>query len=129
MKGGIHMTTITIRQNGDRFRLTAVGHATGGPEVCAAVSALVYALAGSLKNLERSGAATLGAFRLESGAADLEARGEAARDLFAMAAVGLMQIEAGYPGRVRVESNLGAARSCARKTHPPTGVQQKGDTP
>ena len=69
------MTNITIQGDGWTYRLTAVGHATGRPEVCAAVSAVVYALGGYLKNLEAAGAVTLGNFLLESGAAELEADG------------------------------------------------------
>lgn len=97
------MTNITIQEDGGTFRLTAVGHAVGGSEVCAAVSAIVYALGGYLKNLERAGAVELGTFLLESGAAGLEAHGDTARAPFGMAAVGLLQIAAKYPEQVRVE--------------------------
>ena len=109
------MTNITIQASGGSggapgtFRLTAVGHATGsGPTtgsggVCAAVSGLVYALGGYLKNLERAGAVELRTFLLESGCAELEATGDAARAPFEMAAVGLLQIAASYPEQARAE--------------------------
>lgn len=102
------MTNITIQESGGRFRLTGVGHATGRPEVCAAVSAIVYALGGYLINLEQAGAVMLGTFLLESGAAELEAQGvgpgDAARHPFGMAAVGLLQIAAKYPELVAVDT-------------------------
>lgn len=97
------MTKITIQRHDTHYRLTAVGHAAGSSGVCAAVSGLVYALGGYLKNLERAGAVELRAFRLESGAAWLEALGDTARAPFEMAAVGLLQIAAKYPEQVGVE--------------------------
>lgn len=96
------MTTVTIRRAPGRCRLTAAGHATGNPAVCAAVSGLVYALAGYLKNLERAGAVTLGELRLEPGDAVVEASGDTAGHPFGMAAVGLMQIAAEYPRQVKI---------------------------
>lgn len=98
------MTTVTIARRGPTYRLTALGHATGSSEVCAAVSALVYALGGCLKNLERTGAVSLGTFRLASGGAELESTGEASRYPYAMAAVGLAQLAARYPAQVRVDA-------------------------
>lgn len=98
------MTNITIQGDGWRYRLTAVGHATGRPEVCAAVSAIVYALGGYLKNLEQAGAAELHGFMLESGAAELEADGwDGVQAAFGMAAVGLLQIAAKYPDQISVD--------------------------
>lgn len=99
------MTNITIQGDGGRFRLTAVGHAAGSREVCAAVSGLVYALGGCLKNLEQAGQAELRGFMLESGAAEFEAAGgTAVHTAFGMAAVGLLQIAAKYPEQVRADA-------------------------
>ena len=42
------MTHITVTYGADTLRLTARGHATGAPAACAAVSALLYALEGTL---------------------------------------------------------------------------------
>lgn len=83
------MTDITIQESGRCYRLTAVGHATGSREVCAAVSGIVYALGGYLKNLEAAGKVSISTFMLESGAAEIEAYGDAAYPAFGMAAVGL----------------------------------------
>lgn len=105
------MTNITMQGDGGRYRLAAVGHAAGRPEVCAAVSAIVYALGGYLKNLEQARAVTLGTFLLESGAAELEVVGPLPADgwagvqaAFGMAAVGLLQIAAKYPEQVQVNT-------------------------
>lgn len=96
------MTTITIQRDADTYRLTAVGHATGEPAVCAAVSGLVYALGGYLTNLARAGEVTLERCMLESGAAELEASGDAARQSFELAAVGLLQVARSYPKQVKI---------------------------
>lgn len=97
------MTKVTLQHSGGTYRLTAVGHATGSREVCAAVSGIVYALGGYLKNLEQKGEVKLGTFLLESGAAEMEAIGDAVRHPFGVAVVGLMQVAAAYPKQVRVE--------------------------
>lgn len=98
------MTNITIQCSGGSFKLTAVGHAAGSPEVCAAVSAIVCALGGYLRNLEAAGTAQLRALTLEPGAAGIEARGQTARAPFELAAIGLMQIAAKYPELVAVDA-------------------------
>lgn len=98
------MTSITIRSEGDRYRLTAEGHATGSEAVCAAVSGLIYALGGYLKHLEQSGEVAVGALHLEPGRAEITATGAPAGPPFAMAAVGLMQIQDGYPRQLRVRA-------------------------
>lgn len=100
------MTLITMQHSGGKYRLTAVGHATSSREVCAAVSGLVYALGGYLKNLEAAGAVRLSTFLLESGAAEIVAEGVAARAPFEMAAVGLLQIGARYPLQVQIGGSL-----------------------
>lgn len=102
------MTNITVQKSGRVYRLTAVGHATGSREVCAAVSGIVYALGGYLKNLEQRRAVEMGTFLLESGAAEIEAysigpQPDAAQHAFGMTAVGLMQIEKKYPKQVTVD--------------------------
>lgn len=98
------MTNITIQCSGDTYRMAAVGHAAGNSEVCAAVSAIVYALGGYLKNLEAAGPVKLRALTLGSGAAGIEAAGQESRIAFEMAAVGLMQIAAKYPELVAVDA-------------------------
>ena len=81
---------------GEVCRLSVDGHATGSPEVCAGVSAVVYALAGYLTN--RVPEAEI---RLDSGRAQISCRGQ--RAMFEMAWIGLAQIEKAHPEFIRVE--------------------------
>lgn len=102
------MTAITFDgPGGGRYRLRAKGHATGSSEVCAAVSALVYALGGYLLALERSDGALESALRLDSGDAEIEAAGgEAVRAAFHMAEAGLRQLARKYPELVGVDEAI-----------------------
>ncbi len=102
------MTTITFSRPGaGRWRVRAEGHATGSEAVCAAVSALVYALAGYLMNLERHGSAQVHTRRLDSADAEIEAGGgEAVRAAFELTCVGLRQIAERYGDFLRVEHDL-----------------------
>lgn len=90
------MTRISTAVKGNRFTIRAVGHATGSVEVCAGVSAILYALAGYLINAP----VKVHALRLESGEAllDFEGGGEA----FQMAVIGLAQMGERFPGYLQV---------------------------
>ena len=44
------MTDVYLEQNGKRYLVSAKGHATGSIETCAAISTLMYSLAGWLHN-------------------------------------------------------------------------------
>lgn len=44
------MTTIYAAEAGGQYLVAAKGHATGSEQVCAGVSAIMYALAGTIKN-------------------------------------------------------------------------------
>ncbi len=94
------MTLVMLKKTGDVFSVSCRGHAVGAPDVCAAVSCLMYTAAGYLKNT--SGAETK-ALRLESGDAYICFRGEGAKELFRMLCVGLRQIEKANPGAIEVE--------------------------
>ena len=94
------MTRVHITYDPDRFTVTAKGHATGSPEVCAAVSGLVYALAGFLQGF---GAKS----RLEAGDAEVECLSSYETDLaLEMAYVGFQQIAQQYPDYLQVETNV-----------------------
>lgn len=89
------MTKITLQEGGGKFRLTAAGHATGSREVCAAVSAIVYALANYLQTLELEEGVKAEVFtmRLKSGDTILEAEGgDEVRRAFELTAAGLARI-------------------------------------
>lgn len=86
------------------YLLRAEGHATGSTEVCAAVSGLLYALAGYLENAAEEGSVTCLRRRMESADVFLHYTGDQrAEAVFAMAVIGLKQLEKQYPELVQVE--------------------------
>lgn len=94
------MTRIYCERDGDRYLIAASGHATGSEKACAAVSGILYGLAGYLAN---DGTAEIITCRMEPGDAVLQARGgEALGGAFTMAAIGLGQIAQAEPERVTV---------------------------
>lgn len=87
------MIDVYAEKDGDLFTLAVRGHATGSEEVCAGVSAIVYALAGWAENYAEADVRT----ELESGDALVTFRGGSeAEAAFDMAVIGLQQIEAGH---------------------------------
>lgn len=89
------MTRVIYRQ-GERNELEISGHATGSPVVCAAVSAIAYALAGYLANRD-----PCAVVELTDGRAHLSAVG--ADEAFLVAYIGLKQIEMSNPDFVAVK--------------------------
>lgn len=89
------MTVVNATRNGNEYALTAKGHATGSPVVCAAVSGLLYALAGYLKNAEKAGRVETEMLRIEEAFVEIRCKGS--RDAWEMAVIGLLQIEQQYP--------------------------------
>lgn len=97
------MTEIYAERDGNRFTINAQGHATGSPEVCAAISGILYALAGYVHNAS-DGSTISYDERLKSGFVYLDFHGgPGAAGAFDMAVIGLKQIEARYPEFLRVE--------------------------
>ena len=99
------MTTIQARRSSGGFRCTirASGHATGSEKACAAVSAILYALAGYLKNVGDGRSVPVVEIRLESGDAVIDFwADEEAKGAFEMAVIGLAQVAKAEPERVRV---------------------------
>ncbi len=99
------MTTILARRSSGGFRcaIRASGHATGSEKACAAVSAILYALAGYLKNAEADRRLPVVEIRLESGDAVLDFwADEEAKGAFEMAVIGLAQVAKAEPERVSV---------------------------
>ena len=90
----------------ERHFLTARGHANYAPVgqdiVCAAVSALLYALIAALRDKEKRGACQVREVSLSKGCADIAAEG-AVEDAFLLILGGLRQLEARYPDCVSVE--------------------------
>lgn len=97
------MTKVYAEKDGSRYSIFANGHATGSPEVCAAISGILYALAGYVRNAA-DGSTLAYDERLESGSVRLHFRGGAgAEGAFDMAVIGLKQIETQYPELLQVE--------------------------
>lgn len=82
--------------------LSLEDHATGSPAVCAGASAIVYALAGWLRNHEPDELT----IRLEPGEAWIWCRRDEMVDAaFGVAMAGLLQMAKKYPRYIRVEVN------------------------
>ena len=94
------MTTVYYEAQGGRCLLSVRGHATGSPAVCAAVSGLVYALAGYLVNCE---GVLLYNKVLDSGQALLHFQGDqGAQAAFRVTLIGLAQIAKAHPEQVEL---------------------------
>ena len=94
------MTRVRARRRGRRCSLEARGHAAGSREVCAAVSGILYALAGYLANA----GCRVYQKRMESADVLLEfGQGRGGLAAWRMAVVGLKQLEQAYPELVRLE--------------------------
>ena len=94
------MTRVYLEQDGQQYTVSCKGHATGSVETCAAVSCLVYTLAGWLRNtsvlvLEE---------KLEDGDALIQYHGGAAAETaFDMICVGFLQLQEQYPEYISVD--------------------------
>lgn len=98
------MTRVYLEQDGNWYMLSCRGHATGSVEACAAVSCLVYTLAGWLHNTEDACAE---AETIEDGYVVLRfTGGEAARIAFELVLVGFLQLAQEYGEYVSVESQV-----------------------
>lgn len=97
------MTKVYCEKDGNRYTVTARGHATGSPEVCAAISGILYALLGYVKNAQDESTIAY-SDRLSSGDVAIDFRGgENAEAVFNMTVIGLLQIEKSYPEYIEVE--------------------------
>lgn len=89
-----------IRVRAGERRITVSGHAGHAPAgqdiVCAAVSALMYALAGYLEETEQAARSDI-----RRGYADIEGAGDCGA-AFALARCGMEQLAAAYPGCVEM---------------------------
>lgn len=96
------MTEVKCEKLRDMYTVRAKGHATGSPEVCAAVSGLLYALAGYVENNRH--ALMYERWSMDSGDVDVTFRGgERAEAVYQMTLIGLLQIEKSYPEYIHVE--------------------------
>ncbi len=94
------MTEIYLKRRGNLYTVRAKGHAVERADVCAAISTLLYTLAGYLANCPE---VLLRKQRLLPGDAAVEfGGGKAARMAFDMITVGFLQLEQAAPGALRV---------------------------
>ena len=94
------MTRVYLEQAGQRYTVRCKGHATGSVEACAAVSCLVYTLAGWLRN---SSVLVLKE-ELNDGDAQIQYHGGAAAETaFDMICVGFLQLQKQYSDYVSVD--------------------------
>lgn len=106
------MTRVYAERDGRHCILRAKGHATGSEQVCAAVSGILYALAGYLTNAMRERYVEVYEYRMDSGDVLLDFNGdEGTTAAFEMAAIGLMQIAQGCPELVGVEATTISEKS------------------
>ena len=93
------MTEITLRRDWDRYEVVASGHAVGFPEVCAAVSTLIFSLDAFIHNTP----ILLIQERLEPGDALLQfSGGKEAEDAFDFVTLGFLMLQDQYPDVIQV---------------------------
>ena len=95
------MTRVMLKKGRGHCTIICRGHAEGSPEMCAAVSCLVYSAAGWLRNT--TGAQILDE-RLEPGDAYISFTGFGAKWLYDFLAVGFLQLEQHDPEHIAVEA-------------------------
>ena len=102
------MITVQIGKKNGVFRATSTGHADyqpGNDPICGAVSALMYMLAGSLKNLTSTGKQRN---KIEPGTFDVRYTPGSGEDdavagvIFNTAIIGLAQVEAAHPEHLQI---------------------------
>ncbi len=100
------MIRVSLKKEGNDLRLTLCGHANYAPRgediVCAAASGIVYALMGYLLNFGKND------FKINAameGYADLLCA-ERYTDILKLVVLGLVQLEATYPGYISVDTGV-----------------------
>lgn len=86
---------------GAEYSVSADGHATGSPQLCAAVSCLLYTLAGWLNTTKREQTTEM---KLEDGNARLAWSGGAGSEtVMELMLIGFLQLQKTEPERISVE--------------------------
>lgn len=106
------MIKVQIGRENGVFRAISTGHAdyqSGNDPICGAVSALMYMLAGSVKNLTSSGKQRN---KIQSGSFDVRYSPGSNEDeavaavIFNTAIIGLAQVEAAHPDHLQINKKL-----------------------
>ena len=102
------MVTVLAYSRGNEKELIVKGHATGSTEICAAVSGIVYALAGWMQNNEEHLKHKPEPYiDLREGDASIYFRGDqCAAAAFDVAYIGLAQIAQTHPEFVTIETKF-----------------------
>lgn len=102
------MTTITCEIVGNEMSIELDGHATGSPEACAGVSAIVEALGTYIKGAGKRHVYKLYEHWVSPGSCGFRLRGDSAMaEVWRMACIGLTQISMAYPGQVSMTWETG----------------------
>jgi uncharacterized protein YsxB (DUF464 family) len=97
------MTHVYLEQDGDRYTVGASGHATGSMEICAAVSTLLYSLAGFLHN---SPSEILSEVLVPGEALLSFAGGDDDETVFSFMVIAFSQLEKSEPAHIKVEVKI-----------------------
>ena len=97
------MTQVNLTQDGNRYTVTATGHATGSVEMCAAISSLLYALEGWLANSS--------VIVLERKMDDADVRfvfvgGKSCETVFDMVTIGFLRLQETDRNRIKVDVKI-----------------------
>lgn len=98
------MTTIICEIAGSEMSLELDGHATGSPEACAGISALVEALGTYIVDAGAKHVHRLYERWIEDGSCGFRLRGDQTMaEVFRLVCIGLMQISMAYPDQVSIQ--------------------------
>lgn len=93
------MTTVTLSKGGNVYTVSAQGHATGRPDVCAGISTILQALDTWMQTED---GVTVLERRVHSGDVLLKFRGNGSNTSFRLVTMGLKRLEATDPETVKV---------------------------
>lgn len=92
------MTSVSLVNNRNSYIIRAIGHATGSTEVCAAVSCLMYTLAGWVEQKPERGVYDIS----DACAFIYLVRSEATEAIYELSRIGFLQLAESYPEFIRV---------------------------
>lgn len=97
------MTRITCEQIGNLFLLEVDGHASGCPEACSGISAIVEALGTYIRQPDNEHVSSVSECVIDSGYCLFKAEGDGAlAEVWKLAHIGLAQIAMAYPECVSI---------------------------
>ncbi|MEA4920636.1 MAG: ribosomal-processing cysteine protease Prp [Clostridiaceae bacterium] len=98
------MTKVYLEQDGNRYTVSSIGHATGSVEACAAVSMLIQALDGWLSNNPKTKVLHKD---MASGKAVIEYIADnGADEVFSLLSIGFLRLAETYPEVIEVQVKI-----------------------